>query len=320
MKKILAHVLALTMLVGLAACGNSASSPGEQAQYKVGICQLEQHTALDEATEGFTDALREELGDSVSFNIQNAGGELSVCSSIVNQFLAEEVDLILANATPALQAAAAATADTPILGTSVTEYGVALELEGFNGTVGGNISGTSDFAPLDAQAKMIADWFPEAESVALLYCSSEVNSQYQVEAIKAELEKLGYTAEYYSFSDSNDMAGVVEAAAAECDIIYVPTDNTVASCAAIIDNICRPIGKPVIGGESGMCEICSLASLSIEYYDIGYTTGKMAARILAGGEDISTMPIGYADYSAVYNADICAALGLTPPEGYEPLA
>ena len=312
--KLTALVLALLMLAGLTAC-----SGGKDDTYSVGICQLMQHVALDDATQGFMDALKEELGDKVTFDNQNAGGELAMCSSIVNQFVSAEVDLILANATPALQAAASATTEIPILGTSVTEYGVALGINGFSGTVGGNISGTSDLADLKAQAQMIKEWFPDVKTVALLYCSSEANSQYQVDVVKAELEAMGYTCDYCSFSDSNDLAAVVEGAVANCDLIYVPTDNTVAGNTEIIDNICRPAKQPVIGGDGGICSGCTVATLCIEYYDLGYATGKMAAKILTGEAKVGEMPIGYAEASSVYNAEICADLGITPPDGYEPI-
>ena len=315
MKKLFALILALLMLAGLAACSSSKTDD----TYSVGICQLVQHDALDAATQGFMDALTEELGDKVTFDHQNASNEVAMCSTIVNQFVAAEVDLILANATPALQSAAAATTEIPILGTSVTEYGVALGIEDFSGTVGGNISGTSDLASLQAQAKMVKEWFPNVKTVALLYCSSEANSQYQVDVMKAELESMGYTCDYYSFSDSNDLAAVVEGAAAGCDLIYVPTDNTVAANTEIIDNICRPAGQPVIGGDSGICSGCTVATLCIEYYDLGCATGKMAAQILTGQAKVGELPIGYAEASSVYNEEICADLGITPPAGYDPI-
>ena len=330
MKKLLALVLTGVMALSLAACGAkeeapaapAASAPAASAPaaetYTVGICQLVQHVALDAATQGFMDALNEALPGQVTFDNQNASNDIPMCSTIVNQFVAADVDLILANATPALQAASAATIDIPILGTSVTEYGVAMGIKDFSGTVGGNVSGTSDLAPLDQQAAMIQEWFPDAKNVGLLYCSAEANSQYQVDVVKAELEKLGYTCEFYSFSDSNDLAAVAESAAAASDVIYVPTDNTVASTAALIDNICRPAGIPVITGEEGICAICGVATLSISYYDLGVATGKMAAKILTGEADISTMPVGYAEtVTPKYNADICASLNITPLEGYE---
>lgn len=316
MRKLLAIVLALLMVVCLFAC----SSGGKNDVFSVGVCQLMQHVALDDATAGFIQALKDELGeDKVKINVQNASGEITLCNTIVSQFLAEDVDLIMANATPALQAAYAATAEVPIIGTSVTEYGVALGIENFTGVVGGNVSGASDLASLEEQAKMIQEWFPNLKKVALLYCSAEANSQYQVDVMKAELEKMGYTCEYTSFSDSNDLAAVVENCVANFDLIYVPTDNTVASNTEIIDNICRPAKMPVIGGDGGICGGCGVATLCIEYYDLGYAAGQMAAKVLTGQAKISEMPIAYAEAAKVYNAEICAELGITPPTGYQPL-
>ena len=315
MKKKLSLLLALALTVALAGCGAAK----EEGTYTVGICQLAQHDALDLATQGFMDALNEALPGQVTFDHQNAANELAACSGIVNQFVAADVDLILANATPALQVASAATVDIPILSTSVTEYGVAMGITDFNGIVGGNVSGTSDMAALDAQAEMLLEWFPDAEDVALLYCSSEANSLYQVEGIKTELEKLGVTCDYYPFTDSNDLSAVTEGAAANCDVIYVPTDNTIASNAAIIDNVCSVAGVPVIGGDSGICMDCGVAALSISYYDLGAATGKMAARILTGEAEISQLPVEYAPAEKVYNPVICQRLGLTVPQGYTAL-
>ena len=315
MKKKLSLLLALALTVALAGCGAAK----EEGTYTVGICQLAQHDALDLATQGFMDALNEALPGQVTFDHQNAANELAACSGIVNQFVAADVDLILANATPALQVASAATVDIPILSTSVTEYGVAMGITDFNGIVGGNVSGTSDLAALDAQAEMLLEWFPDAQDVALLYCSSEANSLYQVEGIKTELEKLGVACDYYPFTDSNDLSAVTEGAAANCDVIYVPTDNTIASNAAIIDNVCSVAGVPVIGGDSGICMDCGVAALSISYYDLGAATGKMAARILTGEAEISQLPVEYAPAEKVYNPVICQRLGLTVPQGYTAL-
>lgn len=315
-KKLLALVLAVSMMCGLTACGGAADDT-----YTVGICQLVQHVALDAATQGFKDALTEELGDKVSFDEQNAQGDSNTCSTIVNSFVSNSVDLILANATPALQAAAAGTNEIPILGTSVTEYGVALEISDFSGTVGGNISGTSDLAPLDGQADMLQELFPDAKNVGLLYCSAEANSQYQVDTIKTYLEEKGYACEYYAFSDSNDLSAVVTNAVSAVDVIYVPTDNTVASNTEIISNICLPAGIPVIAGEEGICSGCGVATLSIDYYDLGVATGKMAAKILKGEANVSEMPIEYApNFTKKYNAANCEALGITIPDGYEAIA
>ena len=320
LKRVLALVLTVILVcIALTACGNSNESGGDSgsAKYKIGIVQLVEHVALDAATEGFKQAIIDELGkDAVEFDYQNGQNDSNTCSTIANQFVSNGVDLILANATPALQAAAAATADIPILGTSITEYGVALDIDDFDGTVGGNISGTSDLAPLDEQAAMITEWFPEAKTVGLVYCSAEANSQYLVDVVKAKLEEAGLTATLYSFSDSNDLSSVCTTAAENSDVIYVPTDNTVADNTGIIDSICQTAKVPVIAGEEGICSGCGVATLSISYYDLGYTTGKMAVKILRDGEDISKMPIEYTTTTKKYNAAICEALGLTPLDGY----
>ena len=316
----------------LTACGGSASSAGSSSAaasvaasgsaadgktFKVGICQLVQHAALDAATQGFEDALTASFGNNVTFDFQNAQGDSATCATIANGFVSAGVDLIMANATPALQAAQAATATIPVLGTSVTEYGVALGISGFSGTVGGNISGTSDLAPLDQQADMILEWMPEIKKVGLLYCSAEANSQYQVDEVQKYLEAKGVTATQYAFSDSNDLSSVCQKAADENEALYVPTDNTVAANTGIVDGICRPAKKPVFAGEEGICSGCGVATLSISYYDLGYTTGEMAVKILNGEADISTMPIEYTDVTKKYNKTVCEDLGLTVPEGYE---
>lgn len=314
MKKLFSVLLAVSMVVSLAACGQTAKND----TYTVGICQLVQHEALDAATKGFKDALTEELGDKVKFEEQNASGDSNACSTIINGFVSKNVDLIMANATPALQAASAGTSTIPILGTSVTEYGVALELDNFNGVVGGNISGTSDLAPLDKQAELLLSIFPNAKNVGLLYCSAEPNSIYQVKVVKEYLEGKGITCKEFSFSDTNDIAAVTTSACKFSDVIYVPTDNQVAASTGIIDGICRPAKIPVITGEEGICAGCGVATLSISYYELGRKTGLMAARILRDGEDISKMPIEYDEnYKKKYNKEICDELGIKLPDDFE---
>ena len=319
-KKLLAVLVAGAMALAASACGSGEAEETESTAgetYTIGICQLVEHEALDAATQGFQDALTDEFGDAVTFDLQNAQNDSNTCSTIINGFVSSGVDMILANATPALQAAAAGTSDIPILGTSVTEYGIALEIDDFNGTVGGNISGTSDLAPLDQQAAMVKEWFPDAKKVGLLYCSAEANSQYQVDVVKVELETLGYECQLYAFSDSNDLSAVCTTAAGECDVIYVPTDNTVASNTGIIDNICRPAGIPVIAGEEGICAGCGVATLSIDYYELGRTTGQMAVKILKGEADISDMAIEYYPNPVKkYNETNATQLNVTIPEGY----
>ena len=331
-KKLIALLLSAAMCLSLAACGQkdtpsgnsgsgsgAAAGPGSAAQtkYKVGICQLVQHMALDAATQGFIDALNEALPGQVEIENKNASGEANNCGTIVNGFVSEGVDLILANATPALTAAASATADIPILGTSITAYGVALDIDDFNGTVGGNISGTSDLADLSKQADMITEWFPETQKVGLLFCSAEPNSLYQVQEVAKYLSAKGIETQEFAFTDTNDVTAVTQAAADYADVVYVPTDNTAASNTEAIANVLVPAKVPAICGEEGICAGCGVATLSISYYDLGVTTGKMAAKILTGEADISTMPVEFTEATPKYNAAMCETLGITPLDGYE---
>ena len=317
MKKTLALILTLVMLA--TACFSFASCDNENNQdkvFQVGVCQLVAHPALDQATQGFIDALKEELGDKVEIELQNASGDTNLCNTIVGDFVSKKVDLIMANATPALQAAYNATMEIPILGTSITEYGVALGTTLTNGVVGGNVSGTSDLAPLDEQVDMIFEFCPDAKSVGIVYCSAEANSKYQVDEVKRFLGNKGVTANVYPFSDSNDISAVVTKACAENDVLYIPTDNTAASCAETIGNIVREKKIPVFTGEENPAKVCGVASLTISYYDLGVATGKMAARILKGEADVFTMKIEYASPTKKYNKTMCELLGLTVPAGY----
>lgn len=314
----LARFLTVILLAALCA-GVSTGCTQQEDVYRVGIVQLIQHPALDAATQGFQDALTEKLGDKVVFDYQNAQGDSANCVTIVNGFVAANTDLILANATAALEAAFAGTATIPILGTSITDYADTLDLADFTGTTGYNVSGTSDLSPLDEQAALLAELFPAAEypAVGLLYCSSEPNSGYQIDVIEPILQNLGYTTTRYSFSDTNDLAAVTTNACAGSDVIYVPTDNIVANSTETVNNIALPAGVPIIAGEAGACAGCGVATLSISYYDLGYRTGEMAYEILVNGADISTMPIEYApEISKQYNAVNCAQLGIEIPEGW----
>ncbi|MBQ1236500.1 MAG: ABC transporter substrate-binding protein [Oscillospiraceae bacterium] len=321
MKKLITIICVLAMILALTACGGSEapSAPADNgaAGYVVGICQLVQHPALDAATQGFKDALVEKLGDDVSFIEQNASGDSATCATICNQLVSEEVDLILANATAALQAASAATNQIPILGTSITDYGTALGMDDFSGTSGTNISGTSDLAPLDGQAQMLNELFPDAKNIGLLYCSGEPNSKYQADVITPLLEGLGYNVSAYTFADSNDVANVTASACADCDVLYIPTDNTAASCTEAINNVALNEGTPIICGEEGICSGCGVATLSISYYDLGWATGEMAAEILVDGADVSSMEVRYAPkFEKKFNSANCDALGITPPAEY----
>ena len=337
MKKTLAIILTLAMILLLAACSGSApaataapaavpadaaSSAADDAPgFTVGICQLVQHPALDAATEGFKEALVEKLGDKVTFIEQNASGDSALCSTICGQFVSEEVDLIMANATPALQAAASATATDgeriPVLATSITDFGSALGIDDWTGVTGTNISGTSDLAPLDGQAAMLHELFPEAKTVGILYCEGEANSLYQVNVIQPILEGMGYEVRRFSFSDSSLVSSVTETACSECDVLYIPTDNTAASCTEAIHNVAMNAGVPIVAGEEGICSGCGVATLSISYHDIGYACGEMAAEILLEGADVSQMAVRYApQFTKEYNSEICQALSITVPDDY----
>lgn len=342
MRKLMALALAGALTVSLSACGGSTDTSSEDtsseteestatesdsdtetasdASYTVGVVQLVQHPALDAATEGFQTALTEELGDAVTVDVQNAAGDSAQCATIANGFVSSNYDLIMANATPALQAAQAATADIPIVGTSITDYATALSLDDWSGTTGMNITGYSDLAPLDEQADMLEEWFPASENpnVGILYCSAEPNSKYQSTVITEALEGKGYTVTEYTFADSNDVASVTQTACDDNDVLYIPTDNTAASCTENINNVAIPAKTPIIAGEEGIMIGCGVATLSISYYDMGYQAGKMAADILQNGTDPATTEIGYAtDLTKEYNPEICEELGLTPLDGYE---
>ena len=356
LKKLLALVLALAMCLALAACGSSekpaeepaaeepaAEEPAEEEApaeepaaeepaedpaadgqtYTIGICQLVQHDALDAATQGFQDALTEKLGDAVTFDLQNAQGDPATCSTIVTGFVSNEYDLIMANATPALQAAISATSEIPILGTSVTDYATALNNPEMDATVGTgiNVSGTSDGVSAQLYADLVKELVPDVAKVSILYCSAEANSVLQAEQFTECMEAMGATCTTYTFADSNDIQSVVTAAIEDCDALYIPTDNTAASNMTIVSNACAPAGIPVICGEENMCGNGGLATVSISYYDIGYMCGEQAYEILVNGADVSAMPIGYsANPVKKYNADYADAIGFTVPEGFEAIA
>ncbi|MGN0492830.1 MAG: ABC transporter substrate-binding protein [Acutalibacteraceae bacterium] len=318
-KKILSAVTALSLAavtcVSLSGCGE------KKAKYTVGICQLVQHDALDAATKGFRDALTEKLGDDVEFDEQNAANDSATCATIANRFVSNKVDLIMANATPALQAAAAATADIPIIATSITDYATALEISDWTGKTGSNVTGSSDLAPLKEQAEMIKELFPNAKKVGIIYNSGEANSKYQATEVTKALSDLGIEAKEYTSADSNDLASVVTTACAEVDVIYIPTDNTMASNTGIVNNIAEPAKIPVVAGEVGICKGCGVATLSIDYYSIGYKAGEMAYEILVNGAKPGDMEIEYADtLTKQYMASRCQTLGITVPDTYEAIS
>lgn len=308
--------LCILLLTSALMFGSFSIATAEDKAYQVGIIQLVQHEALDAATKGFRDALVEKLGDRITFDEQNASGDISTASTIANTFAASGLDLVMANATPALQAIATATTEIPIMGTSVTDYGTALDISPWTGVTGMNVSGTSDLAPLDGQAAMIHELFPDAKTVGLLYCSAEPNSLFQVEKMEEELEKLGYATQRFPFTDSNDVAAVTETALT-ADVIFIPTDNTAAAAAETIRNVVEPARKPVVAGEEGICSACGVATLTISYYELGCLTGHMAYDVLVNGADVSTLPVSFVPtFVKKYNAELAAAYGIEVPADY----
>ena len=323
-----AMVASLGLLAGCSGEAEPATEPATDSAvestaaenldtYKVGICQLVQHPALDAATQGFQDALKEKLGDRVTFDVQNASGENTNCTTITSKFVSDQVDLILANATPALTAAAEATQSIPILGTSITDYATALGIEEWTGKTGFNVTGTADLAPLEEQAQMFKELLPDVETVGILYCSNEANSKYQADVVEASLKDLGYKVETFTFADSNDLISVTQQAVSQSDALYIPTDNTAANNTEAIANVVEPAKIPVIASEEGICEGCGVATLSISYYDLGYKTGEMAYEILVNGAKPAEMEIQYAgELTKKYMADRAAELNITIPDDY----
>ncbi len=313
-KRIVCAVIALTlMMMCLASCGTTST----EATYKVGICQLLTHDALDAATKGFKDYLTEKLGDKVEFDFKDAAGDSPTCATITNQFVVDQVDLIMANATPALQSAMAATEDIPIVATSITDFATALGADSWNGTTGINVTGSSDLAPLDKQAEMVKELCPDAKKVGILYCSAEANSKYQADIVEAKLKELGFEVKIYTIADTNEISTVATTACDEMDAIYVPTDNTIAGATETLNLIAEPKKVPIIAGEENMCKGCGIATLSIDYYSIGRKAGEQAYEILVNGADPATMEIAVADVTTKkYVESRTTALNITVPSDY----
>ena len=314
MKKLLAIMLVMMMLVGCSNNNQNNQSDNEEDKvFKVGVLQLVKHEALDSATQGFMDALKQKLGDKVVFDEQNASGDASNCAMISNQFVSENVDLIFANATPALQAASTATANIPIIGTSVTSFKVALGIDNWTGVTGMNVTGTSDLAPLDQQAAQVLELFPDAKKVAIFFCSAEPNSVFQADEIEKHFASLGVETQRFTFADSNDIAQVAMSASEFADVVYIPTDNTAASYATF-----EQFSKPVIAGEAGICKTVGVATISIAYYDIGFRAGEMAFDILANGNNPATMKVEEVSKTQkLFNPEHAAAFNVEVPNEYK---
>ncbi len=340
-KKIMAIMLAMTLGLTAVACtaettesstdessttesstATEESSEESEAEtegevYEIGILQLVEHPALDEATQGFQDKLTELLGENVTFDVQNAQGESTNTTTIATKFVSDDVDLIMANATGAVQAASQATGDIPVIGTSVTDY-VTAGVVASNEAPGSNVTGVSDLAPVDQQIEILQQIAPDAQKVGILYCSAEPNSIFQSELAEQYLTDAGIEYEVYTVADSNEIQPVVTQMVGEVDVIYIPTDNTLANNMEIVKNIALPALIPVITGEEGMCATGGLATLSISYYELGQQAGQMAYEVLVEGADPATMPIEFVSENIVpkYNAEAATELGITIPEGF----
>ena len=319
MKKV-TGLLAMTVAAVMAMTGCGGNDAADESTgnkvYHIGIIQQMEHGSLDQATKGFEDKLTELLGeDNVEFDYQNAQGEQANCTTIATKFVSDGCDLILANGTTALQSAAAATADIPIVGTSVTDY-IAAGAVNSNEKPGRNVTGVSDLAPVDQQIQLLMKLVPDTKKVGIVYCSAEPNSAYQAKLAEAELDKEGIAWAEFTAADSNEVQSVVTKAVGECDALYIPTDNTIANNTEIVKNVAVPAGIPVVTGEEGMCSGCGLATLSISYYDLGVKAAEMAYEILTNGADPAQMAIGYVTdgITEKYNADIAEALNITIPE------
>ena len=318
MKKLLEVLLVTLMVLSITACSNNQTSdePLTDPIFKIGVVQLVEHDALDAATKGFKDQLEKDFSNIV-IDVENAQGESANCLQIANRFVNGGYDLIMANATPALQSTLSATGSIPILGTSVTDYGAALGIDNFDGVVGENISGTSDYLPLDEQAQIILDLIPNAKTVGILYCSSEDNSIYQAEEVTAFLESKGINVIIDTFTDSSDVKTVTERLCKKVDAIFIPTDNQAATCGEAINNIALEKKIPIIAGEEGICAKCGVATLTIDYYELGILTAKMARDILTGEKKIEETPIQYFENPVKkYNPEIAEALGIEIPSDY----
>ena len=308
--------LMLTAAMVMTGCGGGSEDAAGDAAYKVGIVQQMEHAALDAATQGFQDKLTELLGDQVAFDYQNAQGEQNNCTTIATKFVSDGVDLIMANATTALQSAYAATADIPIVGTSVTDYVTAGVVDS-NEAPGRNVTGVSDLSSIDAQIDVLLQFCEDDTKVAIVYCSAEPNSIYQADLAEKYLTSLGRDYGVYTVADSNEIQAVLTNAVSECGAVYIPTDNTLANNMEIVKNVTVPAGVPSFGGAEQMCAEGALSTLSISYYDLGVKAGEMAYEILVNGADPAEMSIEFVSEGITpkYNPEIAEALGVTVPEG-----
>ena len=333
MKKGLAMVLAGAMVVAsLTACGSSkkettaetkaaettAETTAETKEaaadgktYKIGVLQLVEHAALDASNEGFVAAL-DDAGISYTIDQQNAQGDQTACQTIAEKLVNDGDDLILAIATPAAQAVAGITTEIPIVGTAITDFAASGLVES-NDAPGGNVTGSSDLTPIEAQISLLQKVLPDAKTVGVLYCSAESNSAIQLEMTKEACAAAGLEVIEYAVASSNEIQSVVESAVGKVDALYSFTDNTIAAGMNTVAMVANENNLPVIAGEEGMVNAGALCTYSIDYYELGYLAGQMAVKILTEGADPATMPIEYYPEEKcefIGNEDTAATLGI----------
>lgn len=314
--KMMALGLTAAMTLGVVAgCGSSNS--GDKKEVKVGIVQLVEHNALDAANKGFVDGLKErgyEEGKNISFDRQNAQADQSNLQNIGQRFVNNKVDLIYAIATPAAQTVANLTKDIPIVGSAITDY-VGAKLVASNEHPGGNLTGTSDMNPIKEQVDLLRKIVPNAKVIGTVYCSSEVNSEVQVQAMKEYAESQGLQVEVATVSTVNDIQQAAQSLVGKVDAFYEPTDNIIASAMPTLTAITNPAKKPVICGEPNMVKAGGLITYGIDYYKLGVQSGHMAADILDGKAKPADMAIQLAkELKVSYNKTNAAALGITIPD------
>ncbi|OUP06551.1 ABC transporter substrate-binding protein [Collinsella sp. An2] len=311
-------MLSLAGVAALAGCNDSSPTSNGSAttsqsgtSYKIGVLQLTEHTALDAANKGFVKAL-DDSGIDYTIEQQNAQNDQSACQTIAQTLVNDNCDLILAIATPAAQAVAGATSDIPIVGTAITDFAES-GLVDSNDEPGGNLTGTSDMNPVADQIDLLQEILPDAKTVGLLYCTAEANSVIQIEMAEAELDAIGLAHERYTVSSSNEIQQVVESMIGKVDAVYTPTDNTIAAGMTTVAMVANENNLPTICGEVGMVENGGLASVSINYEELGYRAGEMAVEILTKGSDPATMPIQTMtadECDLVYNQETADELGV----------
>ncbi len=326
-KKICSFAMATTMIFTVAACSSQPTEPAENQevgeeqtaegeQFKIGILQLMEHDALDNARNGFLDALEEggyAEGEKIVVDVQNAQGDQSNLKTMSQKFVNDKEDLILAIATPAAQSVAAETQEIPILATAITDYPEAGLVES-NEAPNVNLSGTSDRTPVKEQFALLKQILPDVKKVGIMYNSSEANSEIQARSAIEACEDLGLEYQEGTVTNVNDIQQVVQSIVGEVDALYIPTDNTFASAIPLVVSITDVEKVPVICGENGMVKGGGLATVGIDYYKLGQQTGKMAIRVLEG-EDVSKMPVEFPDSTEVcINLDTAEKIGVTIPQ------